>query len=74
MTPFSNSSLKVYSKNTIAYFMFLLTHEVDLGADKWEVGLCDLSYLSPNLDTLKAKVVEGETHALKYYTLISRST
>ena len=68
--PFNNSPMNVYPKNMIAAFTVQLAQEIDLGINRWEVGLCELSCPTPEVGTFKPKVVVGDKHALIYFTLI----
>jgi len=66
VTLFSNSSMKVYPKNKIADFTDQLAHEIYLGIDRCEVGLCEFSCPPRDVGTFKPRVVVGDTHALIY--------
>ena len=36
--------MNAYPNNTIAAFTVQLAHEIDLGTDRWEVGLCEFVF------------------------------
>ena len=72
VTVFSNSSMKIYPKNKITCITVQLAHEIDLGTNRWYVGLCEFSCPPPKVGTFKPEVVVGDTHLLIYYTLINR--
>ena len=72
VTLFSSSSLKIYTKNTIAAFTVKLSQPIDLGSnDNWEVGVCEISCPPPRTGTLKDPTVVGETNVFLYCNLIS---
>ena len=72
VTFFSNSSMKLCHKNKTAVFTVQIAHEIDLGTDGWELGLCKFSGPPTEVGILKPAVVVGDTHALIYCTLINR--
>ena len=68
VTLFSSSSLKIYTRNTIAAFTVKLTQPIDLGSnDNWEVGVCEISCPPPNVGTGKPFVVVGDTNVLRTF-------
>jgi hypothetical protein len=68
VTLLSSSSLHVYPGNTIAAFTSQLAKTTELGpSEKWEVGLCEISY---SLDEPAAAVSIGDTNAFVYCDLI----
>ena len=59
VTLFSNSSLQIYEKNTIAAFTVKLSQPIDLGGsnENWEVGVCEITCPPPNVNNPGGKPV-----------------
>ena len=68
VTIFSNLSINTYPKYTIGAFTVQQAHEIDLGTDRWEVGLYEFLGAA---GTFKPSVVDGDTQAFIYCTLIN---
>jgi len=69
---FSNASRSLYPANTIGAFTVDLPRPIELVPnDKWEVGLCEISYPPNTLGTLKSVTVVGDIQVLVYTYLIS---
>ena len=64
--------MKIYPKNKTACFTVQLAHEIDLGNDRWKVGLCAFMGPPPDVGTFKPAIVVGDKHVLIYCTLINR--
>ena len=45
-TLISNSSTKAYLNRTIGAFTVQLAHEIVLGTDRWEVAVCEFSFIT----------------------------
>ena len=72
VTLFSNASTNLYPANTIGAFTVELPRPIELGPnDKWEVGLCEISYPPNQVGTLKSVNVVGDTTVLVYTDFIS---
>jgi hypothetical protein len=72
VTLFSNASRNVYPSNTSAAFTIQLAKTIELGpSEKWEVGLCEISYPPPNVGTIRPAIIVGDTNALVYCDLIA---
>ena len=72
VTLFSNASTSLYPANTIGAFTVELPRPKELGPnDKWEVGLCEISYPPNHVGTLKSVNVVGDTAVLVYTDVIS---
>jgi len=72
VTLFSNASTSLYPANTMGAFTADLPHPIELGPnDKWEVGLCEISYPPNQIGTLKSVNVVGDNTVLVYTDLIS---
>jgi len=72
VTLFSNASTSLYPANTIGAFTVELPRPKELGPnDKWEVGLCEISYPPNHVGTLKSVNVVGDTTVLVYTDVIS---
>jgi len=72
VTLFSNASQSLYPNYTIGAFTVELSRPIKLGPnDKWEVGLCIISYLPNRVGTLQSVSIVGETTVLVYTDLIS---
>jgi len=52
VTPFSNSSSAIYKDNTLSYFTIKLARPIELNyAEKWELGICEMTSPPPVLGT-----------------------
>ena len=71
VTLFSNTSMKVYPDNYIGAFTVQLAHMVDLGTDKWEVGLCEFLCPPLNVGTFKSIIIVGDRNGLFYGNFMS---
>jgi hypothetical protein len=72
VTLFSNASQNVHPSNTIAAFTIKQAKTIELGpSEKWEVGLCEISYTPPNVGTIRPAIIVGDTNALVYCDLIA---
>jgi len=69
---FNNTLQCLYPANTISAFTFEFPLSIEVGPnDKWEVGLCEISYPPNTVGTLKSVEVVGDTPILVYTDLIS---
>ena len=72
VTLFSNASQSLYPNYTIGAFTVELSRPIKLGPnDKWEVGLCDISYPPKTLGPLRSIEFVGDTPVLVFTDLIS---
>jgi hypothetical protein len=72
ITLFSNASQKLYPDNTLASFTIRLAQLIILGsADKWEVGICEVSCQEFQIGTFRSFDVVGKSNVLIYCDLIS---
>jgi hypothetical protein len=71
VTLFSNASQDTFKRNTHAAYTIDLARPVDLGSggDRWEVGICELSYPKP--PTKPGVMYIAGTHILVYLDLIA---
>ena len=74
VTLISNSYTKAYPNSTIDAFTVQLAHEINLGTDRWEVAIYEFSCPPPSFGNIKPHVVVGDTNALIYCDLLSRSS
>jgi len=71
VTLFSNSSSKIYD-NTLSAFTIKLAQTIDLNyAEKWEVGICEVTCPPPLVGTGVPVTTVGNTHVLIYCNGIS---
>ena len=71
VTLYSSASPNLYPGNSIAAFSVDLTRPVELDpSDKWEVGLCEISYTPNKLGLFEASTAVGDTTALMYFGVI----
>jgi hypothetical protein len=55
----------------IAAFTIQLAKTIELGpSEKWEVGLCEISFHPPDVGTIRPTMLVGDTNALAYCDLI----
>jgi len=72
VTLFSNASRNLYPNSTIGAFKVELPRPIELvPKDKWQVGLCEISYPLNKLGTTKFVSVVGDTTTPVYCELIS---
>ena len=73
VTLFRNGSQKLYPTNTLAAFTASLAQPIDLGsADRWEVGICEITCHPTNTGTFASVQVISANNALIYCDLISQ--
>ena len=73
VTLFSNASQKRYPGNTLSAFTVHLAQLIDLNlTDKWEVGVCELTYQQPQTGTFRGVAVVGDKNALIYCNSITQ--
>jgi len=71
VTLFSNASHSLYLANTIGAFTVELPRPIQVGPNKWEVVLYEISYPPNQVGTLRTVNVVGNTTVLVYTDLIS---
>jgi hypothetical protein len=72
-TLYSNASMTLFPDNTLAAFTVKLAKPVDLGStDKWEVGVCEISYHPHKTGTVSSYNFVGNTDVMIYCNLISQ--
>jgi hypothetical protein len=71
VTLFSNASQNVYHSNTIAAFTIQLAKTIELGpSEKWELGLCEISFPPPAVGTVRPTMLVGGSNVLVYCDLL----
>ena len=72
VTLFSNSTSKIYYDNTLSAFTIKLAKPIDLNyAEKWEVGISEVTCPPPIVGTGLPLTTVGNTHVLVYCNVIS---
>jgi hypothetical protein len=72
VTLFSNSSSEIYKDNTLSAFTIKLAQPIELNyAEKWEVGICEVTCPPPVVCTGAPKTTKGNTNVLVYCNVIA---
>ena len=72
VTLFSNSSSAIYKDNTLSAFTIKLVQPIELNyAEKWEVGICEVTCPTPLVGTGVPMTTVGNTYVLVYCNVIA---
>ena len=72
VTLITNASQSLYPNNTVSAFTVELPRPIELGPeDKWDVGLCEISYQPNTIVTLNSVEIVDDTPVLGNTDLIS---